>query len=75
MAIKTLIVCVLPIAFGCAHVAYPNASQPRALAWGSSVPSCLMICIAHTTVTDAESGGATSTVNSTETMSPTVSVK
>ena len=63
---------ILPVLLlaGCAQVSYPNASQPRALAWGSSIPSCIFICVAHTTVTDAESGGATSTVNSTETFSP-----
>ena len=59
---------------GCAHVAYPAAAQPRALAWGSSIPSCIFICIANTTITDAESGGATSTVNSTETIAPSGSI-
>ena len=68
---------ILPILLlaGCGHVTYPAATQPRALAWGTSQPNCWMICIAHTTVTDAESGGARTTVNSTETLSPTVSVK
>jgi hypothetical protein len=33
-----------------------------------------MICIAHLTVTDAESGGATSTVTSAETISPSGSI-
>ena len=59
---------------GCGHVTYPTSPQPRALAWGTSQPNCWMICIAHTTVTDAESGGATSTVNSTETVSPSSAI-
>jgi len=59
---------------GCAHVAYPAAVQPRALAWGTSQPNCFMVCIAHTTITDAESGGATSTVTSTETIAPSTAI-
>ena len=67
---------ILPILLlaGCAHATYPAAVQPRALAWGTSQPNCWMICIAHTTITDAESGGATSTVTSTETISPSGSI-
>jgi hypothetical protein len=33
-----------------------------------------MVCIAHTTITDAESGGATSTVTSTETIAPSTAI-
>ena len=67
---------ILPILLlaGCAHATYPAAVQPRALVWGISAPACVLVCISHLTVTDAESGGATSTVTSTETISPSGSI-
>ena len=53
---------------------YPAVVQPRALAWGLAQPSCLFVCIGHMTITDAESGAATTTVTSSETISPSGSV-
>jgi nitrite reductase/ring-hydroxylating ferredoxin subunit len=60
---KKLGIAVALLTAGCSHATFPETVHPRALAWGIGQPNCLVVCVAHVTVTDTESGEATTSVS------------